>query len=313
MIACAVLARRARARASAIDARSRSVAGLGAGETAMAKGRGVGRQARMRRTVPYCPRADNGGIMPSVRSLRAIVRDGSDIPHDVPTDNTALVCARRERDGLGLRSRRGAGPAGGDGLGDLLEGARRARQSHRDHLQVPGRRQRAGLRSGLPRLRPLPRRRRGTHVDRRPRSRRADVAVEARAGGPVQAHDVHPGARLHRRRGSPARPVLDTRSATPDADRRGHGPAVLQRRDARLAAPFRERVPPLQGRLASGRGRRRQHHGRVAVVEEGRHAVVQEPEEGRACSTCTPTTRPRMPSRRAWRSRSTAFRWTPSP
>ena len=166
--------------------------------------RARGRPARLSRTVPYCPRADNGGIMPSARTLQAISSHRSDIPHDVPTDNTALVCAGPERAGFGVRPRRGPGPAGGHADGDLRAAARRARQPDPDHLQVPGRRQRAGLRPGLPGVRPFPRRRRRADVDRRPRSVGADEPVEARTGHRVHTHDVHPGGPVHRRRAGAA-------------------------------------------------------------------------------------------------------------
>ena len=50
----------------------------------------------------------------------------------------------------------------------------------------------------------------------------------------------------------------------------------------------------------------RQHDRRVAVVEEGRRRCRSGTRRRTSCSTCTPTTPRRLPSRRAWRSRSTA-------
>ena len=206
---CAARARRASARASAIDARSRSVGGA-----AVAVGAAIGSAAsrawctlaRSSGLYHIAPCADNGGIMPSVRQLRVIVdRDAvaatpgrSAITPDLTTMHdrqmfrllvalgacAALIGLRSQ--GIGRHSRR-------DAVGDVRPSARGAWQSRRGHLQVPGRRQRAGLRSGLPGLRALPRRRRRAHVDRRPRSGRADLAVEARSGRPVHPHDVHPG------------------------------------------------------------------------------------------------------------------------
>ena len=72
---------------------------------------------------------------------------------------------------------------------------------------------------------------------------------------------------------------------------RGRRAARLQGREAAAAAADRERLHGLQGRLAPGRNRRAQRHGRVAVDEEGRDARVQEPEEGLRASTSTSTTR----------------------
>ena len=63
---------------------------------------------------------------------------------------------------------------------------------------------------------------------------------------------------------------------------------------AAAAAADREPADRVQGRLECGRGRRAQLVGRVAVDEEGRDAVVQEPEEGLRLLS-----RPRQPGRRA--------------
>ena len=198
--ACAAFARRASARASAMEARSRSEAGLGAVETAMARGaaRSVAADAIEPGLYHIAPGATTA-VSCRAPALCRRFPTRSDIPHDVPTDKTSLVCAGSERAGLGVRPRRRSGPASGHCNGDLREVPRRAWQPHPGHLQVPGRRQRPGLRPGLPRVRPLPRRRRRADVDRRSRSVSADQPVEARPGDRVHAHDVHPGSAVHRR------------------------------------------------------------------------------------------------------------------
>ena len=226
----------------------------------------------------------------------------SDIPDDVPTDNTSLVCAGPERAGVGVRPRRRRrGRQWPLRSVSFAQAARRAWQPHPDHLQVPGRRQRPGLRPGLPGVRPFPRRRRRAVVDRRPRSVSADEPVEARAGDRVHAHSVHPGGPVHRRGAGADGSVLDARPAPPDAGGRGRRAAVVQGRDAVAPAAFGERVPALQGRLASGRGRARQHDRRMAVVEEGRRRCRSGIRRKTSCSIFTPTIPPPTPSRKAWR------------
>ncbi len=181
-------------------------------------------------------------------------------------------CLRSCAGGAARRCGRGedAGPAGGDAVGDASRVRAPRSAARRGHLQVPGRRQRAGLRSGLPGLRPLPRRRRGAAVDRRPRSGRADEPVEARQVVQYTRTVFIPVVPVHRRRAGPHRPVLAARPAALPLAGEDCRPAVVQGRDAAAAAALGERVPAFQGRLASGRGRARQHDRRVAMVEEGR-------------------------------------------
>ena len=135
----------------------------------------------------------------------------------------------------------------------------------------------------------------------RSQSADTDHAVEARADDRVHAHRLHPGLSVRRRSGDPCRAALDGQSEAADAGGRGRGPERLQGRAAPAPAPDRERVHGLQGRLAPGRSGGAQRHRRMAVDEERRDAVVQEPEEGLAVLF-----RRRQPRQRVQRARSTS-------
>ena len=100
---------------------------------------------------------------------------------------------------------------------------------------------------------------------------------------------LRPGLPVRRRGDDPGRPVLDDDAEAAAAGGRGRRAARLQGGEAPAAAADRERLHGLQGRLAPGRDRRAQRHGRVAVDQEGRDARRSRTRRRTASSTSTST------------------------
>ncbi len=164
------------------------------------------------------------------------------------------------------------GGAGESGRGDL--------PVHRGR-----RRRRPGQPQGL---RPFRRCRRRADVDRRPRSADPDLGVEARPDRRIQPDGLRARLSLRGPGQGHRRAVRHRlRRAGEALGHRGRRPR-LRGGPARAAAPDREHLPHLQGRLARRRDRRRQLDGGVAVDQEGGHHHLPEP---------APRRRPLFPGR----------------
>ena len=133
----------------------------------------------------------------------------------------------------------------------------------------------------LSRVRPFSRRRQRADVDRRSRLADSDDAMEAWAGHRIHEDDVRPGLSLSGPDDGVDGPLFACFGLAAAARRAEQRPARVHRWTTRAAPTNREHFRDVQGWLAPGRNAAGQCRRRVAVDEEGSHALGEKSEKRR--------------------------------